>query len=654
MKPEKAELKTKSISEEQKNKLKSLFPEVFSEDKIDFDKLKLTLGAEIEIDKEHYNFTWKGKSNCFKIIQDQSIATLKPEKKESVEFDKTQNLFIEGDNLEVLKLLQKSYYGKIKMIYIDPPYNTGHDFVYKDNFGQQIEEYLKLTKQVDGDGKKLSTNAESEGRYHSNWLNMMYPRLFLAKNLLKEDGVIFISIDDNELNNLKNICNEIFGEENIVGDFIRRTRSGGGFGTSDIGIEHDYIICYAKDRSKFSLNKLNKDDNELKKYFNKKDELGVYHSRELRQSDNQAGRREDRPFMFYCFTFNNGKLGIIDKKEFYQLYKNSKFDDIFIKELEKKYHNLIWPIRKDGKYGRWTYGYDSAFDLLNKNNLECINGKIFNKERMNSDRENKVITTILNENDFTNTIASIELKQLINNGFDFPKPIKLLKLLSNISTNSESADIVLDFFAGSGTTAHAVLDLNKEDGGNRKFILVQLPELTNEDSEAYKAGYKNIAEIAKERIRRVIKKIKEEDKEKAKDMDLGFKVFKLAKSNFKIWDTQTKDVQTALTEHVDQIKKDAPTEAILYELLLKDGLELTTNITEKTIAGKKVYSIEKDTMFICLEKELKLELFKELSKIKPHRVIVLDEAFKDNDSLKTNAVQTLGKNNDKEYVLRTI
>lgn len=362
----------------------------------------------------------------------------------------------------------------------------------------------------------------------------MYPRLFLARNLLKDDGVIFVSIDDNEVANLRLIMDEIFGEENFVGQFIRRTRSGGGFGTSDIGIEHDYVISYSKNIGKNSLIKLNKDELDLKMYFNKTDKKGEYHARELKQSDNQAGSREERPYMFFPFVFINNVINILPIEEYKNIYKNGAFDDEYIEKLNKKYKNIIWPIRKDGNYGRWGCGYETAIDLLNEGDLFAVNNKIFKKERLSEEREGKVITTLLNDNCYTNTNASLNLRSLLSgNFFDFPKPVKLLKDLLSISTQQD--DIILDFFAGSGTTAHAVMDLNAADGGQRKWICVQLPELTDEKSEAYKAGYKTISEISRERIKRVGEKIKKEYKgeKDIQDLDLGFKTFTLKNSNYR-------------------------------------------------------------------------------------------------------------------------
>ena len=649
-------LKTTNLAEENIQKLSSLFPNLITEKEneqgeliktIDVDKLKELVGDYADESSEVYSLGWVGKSASRRKIAGSINKTLRPAVDESVDFEKTKNVFIEGDNFEVLKLLRESYLNSIKMIYIDPPYNTGKDFVYKDNFTKSREEYDVESKAVDEEGNKLFKNTTTNGRFHSDWLSMMFERLTLARDLLKDDGVIFISIDDNEVANLRKICDEIFGEGNFVGEFIRRTRSGGGFGTSDIGIEHDYIICFAKSRQTFLFNKLKKEDVEMKKYFNKSDEQGPYHLRELRQSDNQSGRREDRPFMFFGFTIKNGKLGIIKEEEYKEIYKNSKFNDEFIKKLNKEYAKIIWPIRGDKSFGRWSCGYEKACLLLQQGNIECIGDKIFNKERINSDREEKVITTLLTESQFTNTNASMELKQVIENGlFDFPKPISLINLLSNISTNPNSNDIVLDFFAGSGTTAHAVMQLNAEDGGNRRFVMVQLPEETDKDSEAYKAGYKTIAEISKERIRRAGKKIQEDNKKSKEPKDLshvdfGFKVFKVDSSNMKdVYYNPSAIDQRTLSNFKDNIKEDRTPEDLLYQVLLDMAIPLDAKVNIEKIKGKKVFVVKNPAdeawLVACFEEGVDLDLIKEIAELKPLKAVFRDSSFKsDKDKVNT-------------------
>ena len=428
-------------------------------------------------------FTWEGKEYLDYILDYNSTGILKPCKEESKNWDTTENLYIEGDNLEVLKLLQKSYHNKVKMIYIDPPYNTGKDFVYKDNFKDNLQNYLELTGQVDGEGKRVSANQETAGRYHSNWLNMMYPRLFLARNLLKDDGVIFISIDDNEVSNLRKICDEIFGEENFVAEFIWKSKLGKVGTTSTVAASHEYILTYSKSKEMLNFLLIEKENNGRKE--------------NLRQWG-QADRREDRPSMFYPI-----KIGDIE----------------------------VFPIKEDGTEGRWRVGKNKAEELLKNGNLILAKKEtrfeIYRK--FYSGISISAYDTLLLDDIGTTAQGSLTLKDLeMQKYFDYSKPIQLISHFIKLALVSQE-DIVLDFFSGSATTAHAVMQLNAEDEGNRKYIMVQLPEITDENSEANKAGYKNICEIGKERIRRAGDKILSEnkDKEGIENLDIGFKVFKL-------------------------------------------------------------------------------------------------------------------------------
>jgi len=619
---QKIDLKSKDIKSEQVERLKAIFPEAVADGKINFEQLKATLGEDIEDSRERFGMTWAGKSKCFRIIQDPSTGTLKPCQKDSINFDSTKNLFIEGDNLEVLKLLQKSYYEKVKMIYIDPPYNTGSDFVYPDNFGQQLEEYLKITGQTDQEGNKLSSNTDSSGRFHSDWMNMMYPRLFLARNLLQEDGVIFISIDDNEVDNLKKIGNEIFGEENFVSQLVWKKKYTGGKHARHFVDMHEYILVYAKEIDKLLDVSIDRPEAEKDK-FSEEDEYlkerGKFYVRPLKSN------LELRKTLIYPIKLPDGKS--IETQWLMG-------EDRFKKELKED--RVCFRQKRDGEYQVYKKYYEF-------------------------DGDGKVKPPSLIEK-YPNTEGKADLKGLFDvkegrdNIFYTVKPKNLLKFLIESVTNEN--DLIMDFFAGSGSTAHAIFDLNQEKNTHRRFILVQLPELIEND----KNGFKTIAEISKERIRRVIKQIDDGSKSSQKTLtdknklkfDLGFKVFKLDKSNFKIWDNEPSTLQTSLTDHVEQIKKTANPEDVLYEVLLKDGFELITNVKKTKIKDKEVFSIENDLLLICLDEKLTLDLFKEMKKLNPHVVIVLDKGFKDNDQLKTNAVQTLGKNSDEEYILRSI
>ena len=500
--PKKMDLRSMNITEEHKARLKELFPHVFNEDKIDFERLRQTLGEDADTGLERFGLTWPGKSECMKIIQQPSIGTLKPCKEESVNFDTTENLFIEGDNLEVLKLLQKSYYGKVKMIYIDPPYNTGNEFIYPDKYSESLETYLAYTGQVDAEGKKFSTNTEADGRFHSKWINMMYPRLFLARNLLQEDGVIFISIDDNEVSNLRKMCDEVFGEENFVESIVWKRRA---TPPNDriIGKNHEYVLVYTKNIELVALYLQPRDEKSKQRYSNPDNNpKGPWVASDL--SANGKGDRLVESCIFPIKNPNNQKEYLPPENKCW-LYNKSKI---------------------------------SQFIAENRIGFRTQTGTPFLKRYLSEVRDGITLPTIIDDGGFSQDSAR-EIKELFNSDiFEFPKPTIFLKKLINCGLSSN--DTILDFFAGSGTTAHSVLDLNKEDGGSRKFILVQLPEPCAEDSEAFKGGYKTIAEIGKERIRRIVKKIQQEsagqlDFDKNK-LDLGFKVFQLDQSNFKIWD----------------------------------------------------------------------------------------------------------------------
>ena len=613
--PEKLSSQSMSITEDQKRKLKRLFPEIFNEKKIDWEKLKRTLGEELDTGQERYNMTWPGKRECFQIIQEPSFGTLKPCKEESLDWDTTQNLFIEGDNLEVLKLLQRSYYGKVKMIYIDPPYNTGKDFIYPDRYSENLETYLEYTGQKDASGKKFSTNQETDGRFHSKWINMMYPRLFLARNLLRDDGVIFISIDDNEVTNLRKICDDIFGEENFLTQFIWKKRTGSNDAQNNASADHDYVICYKK--YDLILNGIVKDFSNYSNPDN--DPRGEWTKGDLTCNKTAS----ERPNLYYPIT--DPKTGIT--------YPCNS--------------NRVWVYEKN----RMLKLIEEGKVIFSKNK-----GTPTYKRHRSEVRSNKKPYSSIIETDM-NFVATKKLRELLSGQyFDHPKGTDLIKQL--IAQGSNKNDIILDFFAGSATTAHAVYEKNLEDSGNRKYICVQLPEPTQEKTEAYKAGYKNIAEIGKERIRRAVKKIREENKQRSlldlgKNLDLGFKVFKLDQSNFRVWDGEIpkeKEKSKQIEMHMDDfIHSGSSDEDLLYEILIKTGFELTTKIEILKIENKKVYSVEDHALLICLEKEITKELILAMARLQPARVVCLDSGFNDNDWLKTNAVETMRSHNVRDF-----
>lgn len=611
--------KSMNIIEQNIEKLKEIFPEVFSEGKIDFSKLEEELGTFKENENERYNFTWNGKSEAKKIALTPSTGTLRPCKEESKDWDTTQNLYIEGDNLEVLKLLQKSYHKKVKMIYIDPPYNTGKDFVYKDNFRDNIKNYLEITGQVDSDGNKLSTNSETNGRYHSDWLNMMYPRLKLARNLLKDDGVIFISIDDNEVANLRKLCDEIFGEDNFIADIIWERAFSPVNLKKHFSENHDFIIAYAKNIEKLICNGLTRDEKGLSGYKNPdNDSRGLWTSGDLSVGPAILDN-------IYEITTPSGRIVTPPNGYSWRLNK--------IRLAEFIADNRIW----FGDKG------DSVPRI----------------KRFLSEVKNTITPmTIWNYKDVGHSQdAKQKLKELFDDKsyFDYPKPVTLINRI--LELYSDKNDLILDFFSGSATTAHAVMKLNSEDDGNRKFICVQLPETTDEKSEAYKAGYKNICEIGKERIRRAGEKVKSESGKT--ELDIGFKVLKLDSSNIKSWDSDFENLTTSLLDSIENIKSDRNEEDLVYEILLKYGLDLTLPIEELNINGKKIFSVGFGSLVCCLDNDIDTNIVEKIAELKKQfetdfglenmRVVFKDSSFKDS-VVKTNALQILKQSGINEVV----
>ena len=566
---------------------------------------------KLEDSKERYSLTWNGKARARQIAQEVSTGTLRPAKEESKNWDNTENIYIEGDNLEVLKLLQKSYHGKIKMIYIDPPYNTGKDFVYKDNFRANIENYKKVTGQVSEEGTKLTTNTDTDGRYHSNWLNMMYPRLKLARNLLTDDGVIFISIDDNEQANLKKLCDEIFGEENFIAQIVWERAYAPVNLKKHFSESHDYMVCYSKNINLSINNGLKRSEEADNRYLNPdNDPRGVW------QSDN----------------FSVGPA------------------------VESNIYKIVSPSGRENypPNGRsWRVSEEKFKEMLLDNRVwfgEDGNG-VPRQKRFLSEVKNSITPmTIWKYTEVGHSQdATKKLKELFDevHVFDYSKTVELIKRCIELYTIQ--GDIILDFFSGSSTTAHSVMQLNAEDGGNRKYIMVQLPELCDEDSEAYKAGYKNICEIGKERIRRAGEKIKSDESlplENREKLDVGFKVFKLDSSNIKEWDTNTEDLKQTLLDSMENIKSDRNSLDVLYEILLKYGLDLNIPIEE----NKDFYSIGGGSLLVSLNKEINnkvinsiCEEYKKLQEIDKEfktTVILRDNSFV-NDEVKTNAIKKL-------------
>lgn len=621
--------KSLEVKKDKIRKLKEIFPEIFSEGKIDPETLKLTLGEELTLENERYVLNWAGKSEAFKVLQTPTTATLAPAPEESVNFDKTNNIFIEGENLEVLKVLQKAYYGKIKMIYIDPPYNTGNDnFIYPDRFSESKDEYLKRIGEKDEEGYLLKEglfrkNNKENGHFHSNWLSMIYPRLFLARNLLREDGVIFVSIDDNEVHNLRLLMNEIFGEENFIGCFsVNTTPNARDYG--HIGKMHEYCLFFSKSIDNAETYLIEDKD----RSFKYKDEIGNFNVHPLYNS-NEAFSKEKRPNLFYPFyLYTNKKLEEIGEA-FYEigLVKANGSIEIYPPLSIRNQIQFVW---------RW--GKEKAKSELNKEivGYKTEEGEYRIVQKMRTTE--KLVRSIVNGAEFTSRRGTAELENIFNKKiYDYPKSVGLIKLFTKAGVNSEST--ILDFFSGSGTTAQAVLDLNKEDGGNRKFICVQLPEKTEEETEAFKAGYKTIADIAKERIRRAIKQISKE--QGSKEIDLGFKIFKLKMSNFKIWRndviTEESELKKQMDTFEDPVKPKAKQTNMLWEILLKTGYDLNTVVKEEKIDGVTIYKVNNGEIIVMLS-EVNNRLIKEIVKQKPAKCLCLDSLFAGNDKLKTNTV----------------
>jgi adenine-specific DNA-methyltransferase len=589
--------KSMDIVSENVTKLKELFPEVFSEaGKIDFKKLEEEMGQFTDADVERYNFTWAGKTEAKQIAQTPSTGTLRPCVAESKNWDTTQNLYIEGDNLEVLKLLQKSYHKQVKMIYIDPPYNTGKDFVYKDNFHDNIRNYLELTGQVDSEGNKLSTNSDTNGRYHSDWLNMIYPRLKLARNLLKDDGVIFISIDDNEVANLRKVCDEIFGEDNFVANICHKSRASVS-NDKIISSNHNHLLFYTKNYELLFSNR---------KYFGLNPDLEGF------KKDDEDGKGK------YKYTPVDGPGGALKGNPYYTFLDVTGYFRYSKDEMQRKYDN--------GEVVKVGNGLQRKYYLED------------------AKKSRKTDTTWWEDKLYTSS-ATTNLKTLMNGDyFTNPKHINLVKRILEQATIAN--DLILDFFSGSATTAHTVMELNR-DGGNRKYICVQLPEETDEKSEAYKAGYKNICEIGKERIRRAGEKIIADNPDKnLSGLDIGFKVLKLDSSNIKTWNSDFENLEANLLDAVDNVKSDRTVEDLLYEVLLKYGLNLTLPIEEKSINGSKIFVIGFGALIVCLDDHVTLDTVKYIAKLKEEyaaektRVVFKDSSFSD-AVVKTNALQTL-------------
>lgn len=597
---DKLKMHTPNKADENFNKLAALFPNAVTETidengevvrAIDKDVLMQEISCTVvEGSEERYQFTWPDKKKSVLLANAPINKTLRPCREESVNFDTTENLYIEGDNLEVLKLLQETYLGKIKMIYIDPPYNTGNDFVYEDDFAQSAEEYMANSGQYDDEGNRLVKNVDTNGRFHTDWLNMIYPRLKVAKDLLSDDGAIFISINDQEVSNMKKICDEIFGCDNFIASLIWQQRKGGGNDSHYIAVDHEYILIYSKNICNLSNRwYVSQTEEYLKRYKEVEPDGRRFYWDTLVRNGLQS------PIVITLTAPDGTKITI----------NSQKSEETVLKGL------------RDGtvRFTKTTNGWS-------------LHHKVYMKE-------GQVLRSILTEYG-NNRSSGQELTNLFGKTvFDYSKPSTLLKLLCQLNTNN--IDIVLDFFSGSATTAHAVMKLNAEDGGNRKFIMVQLPEETDEKSEAYKVGYKNICEIGGERIRRAAKKIAEENPNAR--FDGGFRVLKCDSSNMKDVYYSPADFELNLLDMMaDNIKEDRTSEDLLFQVMLDLGVELSSKIEETTIAGKKVFDVADGFLIACFDKDVTDETIKAIAQKQPYYFVMRDSSLA-NDSVATNFEQ---------------
>jgi adenine-specific DNA-methyltransferase len=624
--PEPITLESADPNAERLAQLQQLFPEAFTEGRVNFDKLRATLGDLIDDSPERYTFTWAGKRDAIRLFQTPTRATLVPCREESVNFNSAQHIFIEGENLEVLKLLYKPYFGRVKMIYIDPPYNTGNDFIYPDDYADPLATYLQLTGQQDAEGNLLTSNPETSGRYHSAWLSMMYPRLFLARQLLREDGVIFVSIDDHEVHNLRLLMNEVFGEENFIAQIVVLTNPKGRVLGEHFAQCHDYILVFSKAALDSELS-IPKTEDEISEQYPESDEKGRYRLLELRNTHRQFGR------------FNRPRL-------FYPLYIDPERYTVSLEKTPELVE--VYPVWDDGFEGCWTWGQRK----VERENHLLVGKKVGDKWKVfrkayafaKGKVARKKLQTIWTDKEFHTEKGQAVFDELIPGRlFQSPKPVELIKRLTRLSSSGE--DIILDFFAGSCTTAQAVLELNREDGGERQFIMVQLPEPTPEDPFARQAGYKTIAAIGKERIRRVIARMREEQEGQLPLLeihetleDLGVKVFKLARSNYRPWRGVDNDTPDAYTQQMalfaDPLVDNWTTENVIYEVALKEGYGLNCRIEPlPDIANNTFYRVtdsdRKQSFTICLDNTISLGNLSALNLAKDDLFICRDVALDD-------------------------
>lgn len=661
--------KSMDLTKENIERMKELFPEIVTEGKVDFEKLKLILGENIDSNSERYSFIWNGKTQSICLSQAPSTGTLRPCEKESSCWGNTNNIYIEGDNLEVLKLLQKSYFGKIKMIYIDPPYNTGKDFVYADSFSDTIENYKKITGQIDDNGKSVSTNTETDGKYHTNWLNMIYPRLKISRNLLRDDGIIFISIDDNEVDNLKKICDEIYGVNNFIGELPTIMNLKGNNDEFCFAGCHEYTLVYCKSKDDFVPCQY-KIEEELDEW--EQDESGYYKKGATLKRTGEDGPREKRPYGYFPILINrsNKTVSAVDRSEYDQIYNaaNKSFDDVFVDTLVKKYQlqgfDVVLPNNGVIKTS-WRWGYDKVVNE-SREILVMENNGLYKKQRPElGELPSKKPKSILYKAEYSSGNGTAEIKDLFGGlkVFSHPKPVELIKDLIEVATGNDTDAIILDFFSGSSTTANAVMMLNTEDEGHRSSISIQLPEkliLESNSPDAVKQAIEyldskklphNICEIGKERIRLAgskIVKYSAQQKLNGYKPDVGFRVFKLDTSNIKKWNPDADNLKKSLSDFEENLRSDEGRYDldIVYEILLKMGLKLTSNIEKIEVGDSNLYSVSTGALMIYLGKVTSTAIAEKMievyNKESPTiwKVVFRDGGF-DNDDIKANTRETL-------------
>jgi adenine-specific DNA-methyltransferase len=592
------------------------FPEVFRDGQVDIDSLRSSLGDFVDPGPERFGLSWPGKAECMRIIQEPSIGTLVPMPEESVDWDMTQNVILEGENLEVLKLLQKAYYGKIKMIYIDPPYNTGREFIYPDNFREGLAGYLRYSGQVDSEGIRLSANTETDGRYHSKWLSMMYPRLFMARSLLTDDGLIFVSIDDHEAHNLRAIMAEIFGEEAFIGTIVWQAKKGGGSDNSGLVNDHESVLVFARSRDGLLLGKVAFDSAPL----DCEDTKGRYRrGRELNKWGSNS-LRTDRPTMYFPIPGPDGQD--------------------------------VYPIRTDGREGCWRKGRTQMLRQVEEGDVEFAvrsDGRLGAYEKIRDESPStKPFRTWLTDVG-TTADGTKRLKALFDGvtPFPYPKPIELLQALIAIGVGEETNALVLDFFAGSGSLGDAVVQRNRKEGTQLRYLLVQLPEVSENGEVA-----RELSSVTRERMRRVRDEVRRApatlDAPEGTSLDVGFRSYTLRASNFSLWDPSTSTtagVVKQLEMSVEHVVTGADDDAMLTELLLKAGYQLTSPVDLVEFSGVPGFSVAEGALLVCLSKDLSIEAIEAMVELDPAMILVLDACFEGSDELKVNALQAVRARN---------